>query len=125
MNPLVKAQLDSCKVANLPYYDDTTTDLVIPRGSGVEVSPYQVHKCYIMELADYIINPPPDFTLASNWNKGSVPQSKYYIAEVSQLMGKMVRITGCGYDITTDSRTADIWEGWVPQKGIKLIREIK
>lgn len=125
MNPIIKKQLEKCKVANLPYYDDNTVELVISKGSSMAISPYQVHKCYIMELADYIINPPADFTLAANWNNGSVPKSRYYVAEVSQLVGKMIRITGCGYDITTESRTDDIWEGWIPQKGIKLIREIK
>lgn len=124
MNSIIKAQLEKCRVANLPQYDDNTTTILIPRGSTVTVSPYQLHKFYLVELADYILNPSPDFTLADNWNNGSIPRSKYYVAEISQLMGKMIKITGCAYDITTHTSTTDSWEGWVPQKGIKLIQEL-
>ena len=125
MNPIIKDQLERCKVAQLPAYSDEDTLICIPKGAGVEVSPYQVHKCYLMELADWIIHPSDDFTLAANWNKGSVPKSSYYLAEISQVMGKMVKITGRGYDITTNQPTLDMWEGWLPQKGIKLIKELK
>ena len=125
MNPIIKQQLENCRVANVPILSGDMTVIQIPKGSENEVSPYQVNKCYLMALEDYIINPPPDFTLADNWNKGSIPKHKYYKAEIAQVMGKMVRICGCGYDIVTDTDTLYIWEGWVPQKGIKLIRELK
>lgn len=125
MNPIIKDQLERCKVAQLPAYSDNDTLICIPKGAGVEVSPYQVHRCYLMELDDYITHPSEDFTLAANWNKGSVPQSTYYLAEISQVVGKMVKITGRGYDIVTNQPTLDIWEGWLPQKGIKLIKELK
>ena len=124
MNPIIKAQLDKCKVANLPHYDDATTSIVIPQGSTLSVSPYQLHKFYLVELSDYILNPPADFTLADNWNNGSIPKSKYYVAEIAQIVGKMIKITGCVYDITSQTSTTDSWEGWVPQKGIKLIQEL-
>lgn len=125
MNPIIKDQLERCRVANLPYYDEDTTTLTIPKGSAEEVNPYQVHKCYLLQLEEYIVNPPPDFSLHTNWNKGSIPKSRFYNAEISQVMGKMIRISGCGYDMINQCPTADIWEGWVPQKGIKLIKELK
>lgn len=125
MNPIIKAQLENCRVANVPKFDDTTTSIKISKGSTLQVTPYQVNKCYLVELADYIIDPPDDFTLADNWNKGSIPQHKYYKCEISQIMGKMIRITGCGYDYINHCDTTDVWEGWVPQQGIKLIEELK
>lgn len=125
MNPIIRKQLENCRVANVPNFTEETTVLRIPKGSDMTVSPYQVGKYYILELADYIINPPPDFTLASNWNKGSVPTHKYYKCEILQTMGKMVKIIGSGYDIKTNLDANTVWEGWVPQKGIKLIQELK
>lgn len=125
MNSVIKSQLEACRVANVPILSEDMTTVFIPKGSENEVSPYQVNKCYLLSLEDYILNPPADFTLADNWNNGSVPTHKYYKAEISKIVGKMVRICGCGYDITTDTDTLDIWEGWVPQKGIKLIKELK
>ena len=125
MNELIKKQLESCRVANIPPFSDDDTQIVITRGQVSSVSPYQVHKCYVIELADYILNPPPNFTLADNWNKGSIPKYKYYKCEISAVMGNMVKISGCGYDNASDSDYNEFWEGWLPQSGVKLIKELR
>lgn len=124
MNPIIKQQLENCRVANVPILSEDMTVIHIPKGSENEVSPYQVNKCYLMALEDYIINPPPDFTLADNWNNGSVPKYKYYLAEISKVVGKMIYISGVGYNMETATSTLDMWEGWIPQKAIKLIKEV-
>jgi len=124
MNPIIKAQLEKCRVANIPEFDDTTTHLAIPQGSEMTVTPYQVNKCYLIELASYITNPPADFTLADNWNNGRIPTASFYNAQITNIMGKMVRFIGCVYDPVTKQSTNEMWEGWVPQKGIKLIAEL-
>ena len=124
MNSIIKQQLKKCRVADIPEFNDDTTQIMIPKQDGAVVSPYQVHKCYLVEIADWIIHPSPDFNLASNWNKGSIPSHSFYCVEISQVMGKMVRITGCAYDPATKSTTSELWEGWVPQKGLKLIKEL-
>ena len=124
MNPLIKKQLKSCKVAVVPQFDDNTTLIKIPKGSISNVSPFEVGKCYLVELADYITNPPPDFTLAVNWNQGSIPSHKYYKCEINKLLGNMVRIQGCGYIPETNTDTLDMWAGWVPQKGLTLLQKL-
>ena len=125
MNSIIRDQLHKCKVANIPAFDENTTTLQIPKGAVLPVSKYQVNKCYLVELADYIIHPPETSTLASNWNRGSVPKHKYYKCEIAQLMGKQVKIMGYGYDPATQLDTSDMWEGWVPLDGLKLIQELK
>lgn len=125
MNSIIKKQLQNCKVANIPDFQDTDLVINIPKGSVLNVSPYQIGKFYIVELADYIINPPEGYTLASNWNKGTTPKYKYYKCEIVKIVGKMVCILGCGYDNITMRDTNDLWEGWVPQAGIKIIQELK
>lgn len=125
MNKIIKGQLEKCKVANIPDFDDNTTEMLITKGSTLRVTPYQVDKCFIVEFADYILNPPPNFTLAENWNRGTKPSHKFYKAEIQQVMGKMVKVMGCGYDPTTNTDYIDIWEGWVPQEGITLHNELK
>ena len=125
MNPLIKKQLESCKVANIPEFDESTTHVVIPKGSVLNVTQYQVGKCYLVELADYVINPPEGYTLASNWNKGTTPKYKYYKCEIVKIVGKMICILGFGFDTTTQKDTNDLWEGWIPQEGIKLLQELK
>lgn len=115
----------NCRVANVPPFTDDDTTIVINKGSTVNISQYQIHKCYIVELESYILNPPPTFTLADNWNKGSLPKHKYYKCEISDVVGKMVKIVGCGYEPSTNTDLNDVWEGWVPQSGIKLIEELR
>lgn len=125
MNNLIKQQLTNCRVANIPPFTDDTTHIEIPKGSTVTISEYQIHKCYLIKLEDYILNPPPNFTLAENWNRGSIPSHKYYKCEILQLNGKMVKIMGCGYLPDTDTDTIDVWSGWVPQAGISIIKELR
>ena len=125
MNPLIKKQLANCKVANIPYFDDNTTVINIPKGSILNVTPYQVGKYYIIELADFLLNPSEGNTLSSNWNKGTCPKYKYYKCEIVKMVGKMICILGYGLDPVTGQDTSDLWEGWVPQAGIKLLQELK
>lgn len=125
MNPLIKKQLEGCRVANIPEFVDSDVVINIPKGSALNVTHYQVGKYYYVEIADYIINPPEGYTLASNWNKGSSPRYKYYKCEIVKIVGKMICILGYGIDGVTGQETTDLWEGWVPQQGIKLLQEIK
>ena len=125
MNPLIKKQLQKCQAAQIPDFDDGTLELHIPKGSAQNVTKYEVNKFYLVELASYITNPPPDYTLADNWNQGTIPKHSFMQVEVSKIMGKMVRIKGYGYDPLTQTSTNDFWEGWVPQKGIKLISKLE
>ena len=124
MNPIIKKQLESCRVANIPMFDENTTVINIPKGSVMTVTPYQIGKFYLVELADFVINP-EDRVFASNWNNGAVPKYKYYNCEIKKVMGKMIFIFGCGYDASTQQDTMDLWEGWVPQTGIKILQELK
>ena len=82
MNSLIKQQLKNCRVARIPEFSDDATKIIINKGSDYNISPYQIGKCYLIELADYIINPPADFNLADNWNQGKVPKYKYYKFEI-------------------------------------------
>ena len=125
MNPIIKKQLEKCKVANIPDFTEDTRIIHIPKGSLLNVTQYQVGKCYVVELADYVVNPPEGYTLSSNWNKGTVPKYKYYKCEIVKIVGKMICILGCGFDHVHQVDTNDLWEGWVPQDGIKLLQELK
>ena len=124
MNPIIKKQLQACRVAELPDYDDNTTLMIIPKKDSNRVNEFHVGKFYLVEFEDYIINPPNDFNLADNWNKGSVPRYKYMKCEICQLMGKMIRIQGAAYDPTNNIDIPYVWGGWVPSKGLKLIQRL-
>lgn len=125
MNKVVKEQLGKCKVARVPQFDDNTTHIFIPKLSkGALPLDFQVRNYYIIEIADYVLNPGPEFTLAANWNKGTIPPSKYMKVEVSQINGKMIKVTGIAYDIGNHRDLSYVWEGWLPSVSIKIINKL-
>ena len=127
MNPVIKRELEKVR-APLPEYDDNTTLITILRKSAepnAQVPQLVENHCYIVELESYILNEPPNFTLSANWNKGIIPKSKYLQIEVSKVMGKMVQVNGCGYDIVTNQSLMDGYIGlWLPALGVKVVTEI-
>lgn len=124
MNKVVKEQLGKCKVADIPAFDDTTTHIFIPKVSAGSINEYHLHKYFMVEIADYILNPSADFTLADNWNKGTKPPSKYMNVEIIQVMGKMIQISGVSYNPENPVALPTHWEGWIPQKSIKIIKQL-
>ena len=124
MNKFVKEQLSRVKIAELPPYDDDTVSMFIPKqASGSGLGLVRDH-CYLIQIAPYILNEPDGFTLHDNWNKGIPPKYEFMKAEISQIMGKMVRVNALGYDYVNNVDTNDTWEGWLPAKAIKVLKEL-
>ena len=124
MNKIIKQQLSSCKVANIPEFTDDTTELFILKNSTAAVNSYHLNKYFQIEIADYILYPSPEFTLAANWNNGSNPPSKIMNVEVINIQGKMVQVSGVSFDPTNPAAAPYFWQGWLPQKGLKIIKQL-
>lgn len=123
INPLIKEQLNKCEVADIPPFDDSTLNMVIPKKS--KEKNFQINKYYIIELSDYIINPSDIVSFHINWNQGRVPKSKYLKVCVSQMMGKMIKVDGIGFDINSNVDLNDSYAGlWLPAKDVKIVKEI-
>lgn len=117
MNKFIKKELEKCRV-KLPEYNDDTTYLFIPRNEDVKnLEELKINHFYLFEVADYIINEPPTFTLSANWNGGTYPPEKRLNCEVLEFVGKMVKVLSEGE--TTHIR----WEGYLPRKSIKVVKE--
>lgn len=115
MNKFVKRELE--KLNNLiPYWDDNTTHLVINRdGKNTISNPIYIGNKFTIKIENYIINQPPNFSLAENWNGGTVPPEEILEVEVIQLMGKMTKVKAIG------KCTRISWEGWLPNKGFRIV----
>lgn len=124
MNKIIEDQLKKLKLCKVPPYTPETLELFIPKQELNKKTIFDVNSWYIIQLEHYIINPPPDFNLHSNWNKGIVPKYEFMKAQVLQCMGKMLKIKGVGYDITNNLDTSYIWEGWLPSKSVKIIEKL-
>ena len=124
MNPIIDKQLKKCKVAIIPEYNESTKTLHIPRIIDLPELSYTIGHYYIIELENYIIHPPENFSLHQNWNNNNIPKSKYYKCECLQLMGKMIKINGVGFDWDNQLDLNDLWTGWLPMKSVKILKEI-
>ena len=119
MNPIIEKQLHKCTVAVIPPFDEDTTTIYIEKRTTQNKQTFIPGHYYEIELADYLVHPPADFSLHINWNRNVVPKCSSYRCEVLQTMGSMVKINGVGIEDESYS-----WEGWLPLEGIKVLKEI-
>lgn len=123
MNKFIMEQLNECKVANISEFNNDSTIVYIDgirKNSGLKFGKY-----YHMVLANYVVNPPPNFDLADNWNNGTKPSNNDIYAEIIQSSSielnkaKMIKISGrC-------DPSGQMWTGWVPVSAIEKCEELK
>ncbi len=124
IDPIIRQQLENCKVADVPRLQEDQYTYIIPQGAKVKISPYQVGKCYLVSLSDEMLHPSAESVIASNWNGGLIPKHRYYKCEINKVMGTMVKLVGCGYIPENDIDTFDLWDGWVPMCDLTIVREL-
>ena len=124
MNKLILDQLQKCEHCKLPEYDADTTKIFIPKHSIKKELTLELNHCYQIEIADYVLNPTEGFTLSQNWNGGTNPPTKVMNICVIQIMGKMFKVDGIGFDDVLGSPINKSWSGWLPQTAIKISGEI-
>ena len=121
MNKFIEEELKKCKIANVKQVSDT--EYVITKQKNIEEE-LQLNSYYIFEIADYVLHPNQNFTLAENWNKGVIPKSKRIKATVVQTLGKMMKVDAIGVD-ELDNDLNDVYIGlWLPFNSVKIIKEI-
>lgn len=117
MNKYIKKQLNKCRIP-IPDFDDNTTHLVIHRNEELKrLEELQIGSYYEIEIADYIVNEPPTFTLSANWNAGTKPPEHSMNVQVIQMLGKMIKVRGAGINTNIN------WEGFLPKKSIRVVRK--
>lgn len=124
MNKLIFDQLQKCQHCQLPVYDENSTHILIPKNSLKKELKLEIDHYYQIEIADYIMNPSEGFTLSQNWNGGTVPPHNIMNICVIQIMGKMIKVDGIGFDDLNQSPMTKPWTGWLPQTAIKIRGEI-
>lgn len=124
MNKYIKQQLNKVSAVDIPVFDDNTTHLIIPRLEKKVELFFQEDHFYVIKLEDYLLNPPPGFNLHTNWNHNIIPKQKYYKCQCIKVMGKMIQILGVGFDYENRIDLEETWDGWLPIKSVKIIKEI-
>lgn len=115
MNKLIKKQLEKCKVAAIPTYDDNTIHIIIPKTAASNEASFIPNKYYLIEINNAVLY---DNVLAANWNNNLFPPENQMNVCVIQLLGKMVKLDCVG------ANNNKAWAGWLPIKEIKIIKEL-
>lgn len=112
MNKFINAELNKI---TLPIINIENNKFIIKKQIGCSQNQFAVGEIYNIKVEDYILNPPPSFTLAENWNFGTNPPEKELSAKVLQIVGKMIKFNCIG------KTTGITWEGWLPNKSIQIL----
>lgn len=120
MNKVIFEQLS--KIQDLQF-NENDTYILFPRGQEQIISTdVQVGKAYLIQVENYIVNPPETFDLQSNWNKGRPIKDYLLCIQVDRIQGKMVQFSGRGYDSSISTTNDNFYEGmWVPRKSFKIL----
>lgn len=124
MNNIIKDQLNKCKVAEIPLFDEHTTKLHIECKKEIYANELTKNRYYLIKLANYILNPPPNFNLHINMNNNIIPKCSCMKCEVLDRMGKLIKVYGVGFDLENNIDLNDVWEGWLPEASITVIKEL-
>ena len=119
MNPIIKKQLEQCKVADLSNYDNLTRTYMIPKYNQLRVVE---GNSYIISLDKSLLFPNPGDVFHINWNRGSVPTVENMLVEVSKVNGKFICVDGIGYNLDSGTTTLDVWSGWLPLEKVTIVK---
>ncbi len=121
MNKITKEQLNKVMVADISNYNEQTGVIHIPKYTEVR---YEVDNYYLIKLDDLLLIPEGNPSLIANWNKGLYPRCKFLKVDVSKVLGKMIYVTGIGYNFETNEDLNYIWTGWLPTQQISLVKKL-
>ena len=97
-------------------WDSNTIKINIPKQNvNSNRVDFELGEMYNIIVDDYILNPPPTFTLAANWNFNTIQPEKELHVQVLQTLGNMIKFKCKGKNTNIE------WEGWLPRKSFKVI----
>ena len=106
MNKFVKQQLQKCKIPSL-IWSDSTRHIHIPMEKSMTNSAIKI------QIKNYILNEPPNFTLSHDWNNDTIPPETMMYVTIIETKGRMTKVAGKGVI------TGIPWEGWLPAAGFE------
>lgn len=123
MNKIIKQQLEEVKSVKLSY-NDTTTEIFIPRTTQIIPEALIVGNVYIIELNEFVLQPSSNSMLASNWNSGKIPKYKIYKVELLEIINNMYKFNGIALDENYNELYSENWYGWFPKEYFKVLEKV-
>ena len=122
MNSIIKDQLNKCKVAKIPSFEDSATYIYIPKVNYIQTTNMLPNHAYLVKIKPNIKN---NDTIAFNWNNGVKPLYNYYRAEKVGEVGNMIKLNGIAFNVDTgESIFTQPFYGYLPVDGFEIIEEV-
>lgn len=120
MNKFIKEQLQKIRVP-MSDWDENSEVIYFYNNQSSEID-FEIGKLYRIQLENYILNEPPNFTLSSNWNKGIIPTSEILDARIVNIQGKMIQVNAIGFDPISNTQKTDSYNYlWLPKKSVIIL----
>ena len=123
MSYYAKEQLKKVISVDIPDFGDSDK-IIIKKRKPTSADLMVENHAYVISIDDAVLTPNDSSNLQGNWNNGTLPKHKTMKVSVDRIMNRMIKVTGIGYDPTTNTDIADVWEGWLPDKSITILGEI-
>ena len=124
MNKFVKEQLNNCRVAHIPQFNDETTHLVIQRNNRTNDT-LLLNNYYLIEILDSVFKDAAIQTLIRE-KSNYVLNSKYLKCMATKFLDGWTRFDGVGYDIVNKQDLNDAYLGlWLPHNSYIIIEKIE
>ena len=122
INKLILKQLEEVQEAEIGEYDKIHHTFHIKKHKD---KTFEYNIMYLVKLDKHLLNAKDNDILVSNWNNGKYPTHEYLRFAVSKKVAKMLYVYGFYYDIENDCDMAEVFEGWLPQEQLQIIKETK
>jgi len=124
MNKIIKEQLNNCRVAHIPEFNDDTTHLYIQRNNRMNDT-LLLNNYYLIEILDEVLKDVGMLTLIRE-KSSYVLQSKYLKCMATKFLDGWTRFDGVGYDIMNKQDLNDVYLGlWLPHNSYRIINKIE
>ena len=124
MDELVKKQLNQCRVASIPQFDDSTTQIFIPKYDDAKVQTQKlvINKCFLCKVDKDVMEQFKDALLQMN----DKPFHSSYLKIVpTSFLSSFVKVDAIECDILTQEDTSVVYLAyWLPVSAITILNEI-
>jgi len=118
---LLEKQIKESDIFKTAQYNKDKDTYFIPKSTILRPEKYH---SYIIEIDDSLLAEMGDEITQCNWNKGKIPDSKYYKVDIENIVGKMLFCIGIGYDIVNAKELPTYWKGYFPKDKVKVLSEL-
>ena len=122
MNKIIRDQLDRCRVAVLPKFEDSATHIYINKVNTILPQNMVKGHIYLIKISPSIKN---NDTIAFNWNGGKKLIYDYYKVEKIEEVGNMYKLNGIAFDKDTNQ---DVYKypfyGYLPKDSFEIVEEV-